>query len=271
MTDLSEISGLPIKFNKETYQVSFGPQMRDPFYATRGLDATRSVLLDRDCDGPEIVYTMYRNTGLHGDEHLLGKHRLRFDVTVIAAGMLGREYVKTVGHYHPPALAGGVAYPELYEVLCGEALYLLQKVDNYKAGPAQIGVQDVIAVRAKPGDKVIMPPDYGHVTINTLAVPLVMANWVGDDFGSYYRSVEEARGFAYYHIRQNDQDKWIVNDNYANAIPQVREAQPQPVPDIRLQSGVPMYVSCRENPQLFAFLVRPFDYEEIMWHGLRIM
>ena len=271
MTDLSEISGLPIKLNQQTHQISLGPQMRDPLYGTREIDAMRPVLLAENCEGPQVVYTMYRNTGLDGDEHLLAKHRLRFDITVFAAGMLGREYVKTVGHYHPPARAEGIAYPEVYEVLSGEALYLLQKVDDYKAVPAEIQVEDVIAVRGRPGDKVIMPPDYGHVTVSTLDVPLVMCNWVCDDFSSYYQSVEEARGFAYYRVRENNQGQWIINDNYAKAIPQVREARPQPVPEIGLKSGVPMYISCRENPQLFAFIVRPFDYEEIMGQGLRIL
>ncbi len=270
MINLSEISGLPIKFNEETYQISLGPQMRDPLYSTREIEPIRPLLLEPDCQAPEVLYWMYRNTGLKGDEHLLAKHRLRYDISIFVPAMLGPEYLKTSGHYHPPALAGGVAYPEVYEILYGEALYLLQKVDDYKAGPDEINVQDVITVRAYPGDKVIMPPDYGHVTINTLDVPLVMCNWVCDDFSSYYESVEQARGFAYYLVKEADEDKWIVNDKYANPIPPPREAQVQPVPEIGLETGVPMYTACRENPQLFAFLARPFDFEDVMWQGLKI-
>ena len=45
--------------------------------------------------------------------------------------MLGSEYVKTVGHYHPPVPGTDVSYPEIYQVLDGSATYLLQKVESY--------------------------------------------------------------------------------------------------------------------------------------------
>ncbi len=51
-------------------------------------------------------------------------------------------------------------YPELYEVLKGDANYLLQRAQNEER------VDEVILVKATRGDKVIIPPNYGHVTIN---------------------------------------------------------------------------------------------------------
>ena len=270
MTHLNEIAGLPVKFNEETYHISFGPQVRSPLYSTREIDAIRPLLLDPDCAGPEVLYWMYRNLGLQGDEYLLEQHRLRYDVSIFAPTMLGREYLKTSGHYHPPA-PDGVPYPEVYEIWYGEALYVLQKVDDYTAGPDDVTVEDVITVRARPGDKVIMPPGYGHVTINTLDVPLVMCNWVCDDFSSYYQSVEETRGFAYYLVRENGQDKWIVNDKYAKVVPEFREAQVRAVPQLGLMDGEPMYQTCRQNPELFTFLAQPAEYEDMMWQGLEII
>ena len=91
MTDLGEISGLPIKFNEETYQISLGPQMRDPLYSTREIEAIRPVLLEPDCEGPEVLYWMYRNTGLKGDEHLLAKHRLRYDISIFVPSKSKRK------------------------------------------------------------------------------------------------------------------------------------------------------------------------------------
>ena len=107
MLDLTPRGGLPAKFDPETCCFSLGPDVRAPLYATRELDALRPVLEDPTCTGPEVVYWMYRNTGLRGDEHLLDQHRLRYDISIFVPCTLGREPMKTSGHYHPPLWRGG--------------------------------------------------------------------------------------------------------------------------------------------------------------------
>jgi glucose-6-phosphate isomerase len=268
MIDLSGIAGLPIKFDPATCALSFGARVRDPLYGTRELDALRPVLADPNCRGPEIIYWMYRNLGLQGDEHLLSTHRLRYDISVFVPCKLGQEPMKTSGHYHPAIYRGGPAYPEIYEVLYGEALYLLQKVERIEAGPGQVRVQDVIVMRARAGEKAIMPPGYGHVTINTLDQPLVMSNWVCADFQSVYKPVEKCRGFAYYLKEKRGVARWERNDKYVRPVPELRCAEPRPIPELGLKPGVPMYQVCRKHPEWFAFLLRPQDYEEQMWKGL---
>ncbi len=47
-------------------------------------------------------------------------------------------------------------YSELYEVLERDAHYLLQRAQNGER------VDEVILVKATRGDKVIIPPNYGH-------------------------------------------------------------------------------------------------------------
>ena len=106
------------------------------------------VLYDRTMiDAPDTeLYYMYRDLALSKrDRDTILEHRLRYDITVIPPGMLGTEYVKTAGHDHPGD------YGELYEVLEGEAQYLLQKRDGE-------AVSDIIVVTACAGDKVIIPP-----------------------------------------------------------------------------------------------------------------
>lgn len=270
MIDFSQLAGLPIRFDPETCAVSFGTEVRSPLYGTRELEALRPVLLEADCEGPEIIYWMYRNLGLRGDEHLLAKHRLRYDISVFVPCMLGREPMKTSGHYHPPVYRGGPAYPEIYEVLYGEALYLLQKVSDDQAPPDQVVVEDIIAMRVQAGQKAMMPPGYGHVTINTLNQPLVMSNWVCDDFSSYYQSVEQCRGFAYYLVAEGGELQWTKNPAYGGEVPGLRFAEPQPIEALGLEWGVPMYQVCRDNPQFFAFLTRPQDFAEQIWEGLQL-
>ncbi|HEY3397453.1 MAG TPA: glucose-6-phosphate isomerase family protein [Armatimonadota bacterium] len=268
MIDLTSVAGLPLKFDEQTNAFSPGAGVRDPLYATRELDALRPILADPDCEGPEIIYWMYRNLGLKGDERLLQTHRLRYDISTFVPCKLGREPMKTSGHYHPPVYRGGPAYPEIYEVLYGEALYLLQKVADYEAGPGEVQVEDIFTLRVKAGEKAMMPPGYGHVTINTLDEPLVMCNWVCADFNSFYGSTEQCRGFAYWLFEEQGETQWVRNPAYPEPVPALRHATPRAVPELGLEPGVPMYTVCREHPELFAFLLRPQDFEAQMWQAL---
>ncbi|HPE52246.1 MAG TPA: glucose-6-phosphate isomerase family protein, partial [Methanothrix soehngenii] len=96
------------------------------------------------------LYYMFRDLFLsRADGDKLRDQNLRYDITIIPPGMMGSEYIKTAGHYHPLAPGSAVTYPELYEVLEGEALYLLQKED----------LSDVVAINAAAGDKVLVPPN----------------------------------------------------------------------------------------------------------------
>jgi glucose-6-phosphate isomerase len=176
----------------------------------RHLNDMHSVLYNQDwlktTDNLELYY-MYRG--------LEEKDGLRYDITVIPARMLGSEFVKTKGHYHVNA------WQELYTVLAGSAIYLLQKTN-------EIGdIEDVYAVKAEKGDFVVMPPFYGHVTINPSETQeLKMANWVSKDCKSDYSDFEKLQGSCYYHIkRSSGEASWIKNENYKN-IPELRFEEP---------------------------------------------
>ena len=115
----------------------------------RKLNDMREVLADKDFakNSPNIdLYSMYRGLKTNG--------KLRYDETVVFPKMLGNEFNKTKGHYHIGA------YPELYMVLEGTAIYLLQKRN------AEGNIEDVFAVTVKAGECAVMPPLYGHVTVN---------------------------------------------------------------------------------------------------------
>ena len=85
-----------------------------------------------------------------------------------------------------------ITFPEIYEVLGGEATYILQKPDGE-------GIDDVILIKAGAGDKVIIPPGYGHLTINASNKVLKMANWVARDFESIYQPIKEKERRGIFH------------------------------------------------------------------------
>jgi len=123
-----------------------------PEPSVRTLDDMRCVLADPDQSGDMPLYFMYRDLALTaGDRAYLREQNVRFDITVIPPGTVGGEYVKTKGHYHPQS-PSGVGYPEFYQVFAGEAFYLLQRSD----------LGDIVAVAAKTGEFVLIPPGDDH-------------------------------------------------------------------------------------------------------------
>ena len=141
------------------------------------------------------TYYMYRDVAHFG--------KVRYDVTRILALDLAGEKNKTLGHVHPRS-PKGTPWPEVYEVLSGEAHFLLQKV-------TQLGVQDAVLLAAKKGECLLIPPGYGHVTINAGKRELVLGNLVSSDFDADYSQFLRLRGACYYEMHDG---KLVRNRNY---------------------------------------------------------
>lgn len=145
------------------------------------------------------LYYMYRS--------LEEKNGLKYDITIIPAQMLGKEFTKTKGHEHVGP------YPEIYIVLEGEAIYLMQKQDV---------IEDVYAVKAKKGDVIIIPSYYAHITINASNQDLKMADWMAIEAKSNYDPIQKMQGACYFYTI----DGWIKNKNYKQ-IPELRFEEPK--------------------------------------------
>jgi len=267
-------TGLNIHFEPETLRIAFvdtkKEQFQRPEYSVRTYGALGPILENPGCvEGREqqIIYWMFRNLGLKGNEDMLRVHSLRYDLSVFRLQQFGQELMKTSGHYHPPIYRGGPSYPEIYEVVYGTAIFLMQEVDDINAGPRDVQVRNCIALRCEQGQKAIMPPNFGHVTINPDPErPLITTNWVCSDFNSVYRGAELCRGFAWY----NTQDRgWVPNPAYDCEIPRLMHAGCADVPQLGLESKTGMYrVGC-SSPELLALCKRPQDFTELLWSGIR--
>ena len=147
------------------------------------------------------LYYMYRN--------LKEKNGLRYDITVIPPKMLGKEFIKTKGHYHVGS------YEEIYIVLKGKAIYLMQKEKNGE-------VKDAYQVKAKKGDCIVIPPYYAHVTINPFKKELKMANWISKKCKSDYKPIEKKGGACYFYTKSG----WVKNKNY-KIVPKLKSKKPR--------------------------------------------
>lgn len=210
-------------------------------------------VLKEEVYGPDMpIYFMYRDLYLSVKDREKAQERgLRYDITVIPPRSFGGEFVKTMGHYHPHPPGSDLTYPEVYEVLRGRAHYLLQRRHGER-------IADVVVVEAGEGEKVIIPPGYGHVTINPSLRVLRMANWVARSFESLYGPYKEMRGAAYYELTSG----WVKNPRYGD-LPPLRTVKAKGHPALGLAKREEIYGLIRSDPDRLAFLTRPQDFKEL--------
>ncbi|MBD3411779.1 MAG: hypothetical protein GF397_01535 [Elusimicrobia bacterium] len=225
----------------------------------RSGDAMVPVLEDPDAQTTAVAYYMYR--GIFASRQDIRKafydNKIRYDVTILMPALWGREHVKTYGHFHDP-----VEMPEIYQVLSGEAVYIMQKCDEDGS------VIDVVTVHAQAGDFVIMLPGYGHVSVNaSTEKPLVMANWLTWHQTSDYIPYKDHKGAACYIIRDDKgRLRAIPNSNYTS-LPAIRQMSPsQTLKHFGLQSGKSIYTLVKD-PQFSVWmrhLIKPEEYIELL-------
>jgi len=210
-------SPLDLRYDELTHELFFEGRKLAP--QVRLLGQVYDVLYDKlfaaVADQKMPLYYMYRGVARKRDEEKIKKSGLRFDVTVMPALVLGREFNKTFGHYHEPV--HGTFFPELYEVLRGQVHFLLHKK---RAGSND--VEEVRLVKAREADKIIIPPEFGHIAINpskTKALVTIKAS--ERSFSNNYRPFIEKKGGAYYELV----DGFAPNPSYENP-PKIKVLKP---------------------------------------------
>ena len=200
------------------------------------------------------VYEVYSDLCGEEERDMLLKRGLRYDVTTMPPMMLGSEYAKTLGHRHLP-FAGEWGPPEVYEVLEGEARFLIQRYQDEET-------VDVSLVKAEAGDKVLVPPNCAHVTINAFSSRLVLGNLVSRFCRQTSRPFIERRGAAYY-LLEGDR---LVRNQFYSSPPDVRMVEAEALPSVGERLG--LLVSLSSGPESFAFLNHPWKFKQVTTAGL---
>ncbi|MBX4188057.1 MAG: hypothetical protein KW793_02890 [Candidatus Doudnabacteria bacterium] len=254
MIDLEKVSGLPIGLNSDN-TLKFNMPLKHVEPNIRTYNDVKSVLMDPEAEPPfREMYYMYRNVHFTEHEQVLKKAGVGYDITVIPAGEIGEEFNKTVGHYHATKAGTGIAFPEAYEVLHGKALFLLQKMD-----PTFQELITVIVMEANTGDKVVYPPNYGHIIVNIGEETLITSNYVADKFERMYKQVSDMKGMAYYVVADGTGYKLIENKNYKQH-PKPRTLTNQFMSQFKIMDKEPMYSIGTNDPKSLEFLTDPEKY-----------
>lgn len=253
-----------MKFNpgfdiRPTYQplgFEYGQDVFGPEVENRSLDAIRKNLMDPDCTGPEIVYSIAMDVGKYKDKQNMIDRNLLYGAVSYAKGTLGREPVRSQGHIHAISPSCGMSTCEVYEIWSGEAYIYMQETAKDNPGRCY-------AVHAKPGDVVIVPPGWAHSTIVADTTQnMSFGAWCVRDFGFDYEDVRAHKGVAWFPVVDDNHIKFVKNENYN--VDEIIVKKPRDYKEFGIEQGKSIYQQFVEDPDKFIFVSKP-DLTKDKW------
>jgi glucose-6-phosphate isomerase len=256
--DLKNISGLPLSLengkivlSKEAVSLPASyrePEEAKPYFMDENADfGPARHALQGEAGGADWLYEMVRGVHFEKDKDIFEKKGLRFDITNIKSGVAGKELVKTIGHFHKDSSS------EVYEVLSGEAIFLLQEISGNK----------VFLIKAGPGEKVVIPSGFGHITVNAGKENLILSDISSVDMDPDYEFFKAKKGAAYRAVASENGFKIEKNNNWAEE-KELKIGRPKEAPELGIFFSKNLYGSFVENPEKFDFIRNPEKYASVL-------
>ena len=239
---LSNIAGLNVTLTPNGLE--FGKDVLPPEFEEKRYSKWSKFFKAQDLDKDISLYYIYRNVSLSSDSAVLKTHAIRYDLTLIWPGKIGYEAMHTAGHFHKTS-PNKNKYPEIYQVITGEALFLLQHPESRRFYTAKRG----------PGQYIMIPGECGHITVNASNEPLLVANVFSSTPNvTDYTTFKKHHGPAYYPISAQP-ITFQPNPAYDPAF-ELIHANTVSLPDTIPSSGS-LYQNAVNNPHNFDLLNDP--------------
>lgn len=209
MIDLSEISGLPIKYDEERGRIHYDMDVICDKEVAIPLAQLTPVLLNKYLKYPEIVYKYHRNIYYKSNS----PKDLAYDIVYLPFGLLGIEFVKT--HvYHSEYVEG--KYDSLVEVLSGNLTVLIQR-NRPKEDPYDFEtyVDEVTIITLRKGEKLAIPTGVYYTFVNTGVAPVIFGKLACQSQKAIdYTALKREKGLAYFLISKNAKVEVVANPKY---------------------------------------------------------
>jgi glucose-6-phosphate isomerase, archaeal len=244
--DLRAASGLDVSLDDESVALRFGGDVIHPEGEHRRLSDVRATLADPEASGPEHLYTIYMDICRAEDHAALVEQALLYGAVVYNHGRLGRERLRSQGHRHSRKRGTDLRYSEVYEFWSGHGFVYLQK----ECDPV---VTRALLVPVGPGDRVIVPLGWVHLTVASDHEALAFGAWCARDGRLEYDELRALGGPAHFVFADGEV---VANPHYA-AVADVEVVAPDNLPQLDVPGDLPIYQAWQESPALFDFLPQP--------------
>lgn len=226
-------------------ETAFGPQAE-----LRSLDALRPALRDPNSAGPDPVYAIVMDIGRRVHRSELQQRMLLFGAVTYATGRLGDEVVRSQGHVHKVSSHSGWIAPEIYEIWNGAAFIYMQEFLADQPGRC-------FAVKATPGDIVIVPPGWAHTSMS--ANPnehLTFGALCDREYGFHYDEVRRRHGLAWYALStERGEIRWEPNPHYQKS--ELVVCSPRDYQQFGVQRGRALYAQFEDDFAKFQWVSKP--------------
>ena len=253
MIDLTPLAGFPLLLKPDTLEVVTPGDIQFT-RETRRIGEMRPILREPEAlPAGTAVYWNYKLREAGRAELEFRELGLTFGLVCLPPLKIGREYVKTHGHYHSTMPGSQIGFPEVYTHFYGQLYLYMQRRQH---GSAYL-LDDCVIYRMIPGHSIMIPPGYAHILINPSGSPALMAGLYALDAAHDYHPIREMAGGAYYFIEEDGHVGVIPNPRYA-ACPPLREIEELTETRFAPPAGNrPLWSSFIEDPQSFAFITNP--------------
>ena len=254
--NLRAASGLDVTLDEEALALAFGRDVVHPVGERRRLADVRATLADPEAVGPEHLYTIYMDICRAGDQAALIERSLLYGAVVYNHGQIGRERLRSQGHRHSRKPGTELRYSEVYEFWTGHGFVYFQK----ECDPV---VTRALLVPVGPGDKVIVPLGWVHMTVASDHEPLAFGAWCAREGRLEYEELRALGGPGHFVLADGEV---VANPRYA-AVADVEVVAPNDLPLLGVPNDLPIYQAWQQSPGLFDFLPQP-ELVEQAWANL---
>lgn len=213
-----------------------------------------------DVDPDSVSYVFYMNIMREADRPLFAKYGYINGITVLMPNQQDGECHKNSGHYHCVTKGHTLPFPEVYEILCGEAMFLLQESHDFHATDMHVDTSK--AVLLKPGEKIVVPPFYAHCAVNIGEGPMAFGN-LAAPCELDYEPIRRHHGFFTYVMKQRGHLVLLANPHYP-ALPLMKFMKPKENSEMGIRFETSLYEMFMKHPDRFAYLNNPEPYEAVM-------
>ena len=253
-------SGLPIVLNEKDGSLSFEDGLLCDGSSTKTLGQMEGLYRDSSSTDPDtLAYRAYRNIRFAEDEDAWVGRGLRYDITVVLSGTVNGEFFKTSGHYHGFPEGASNPYPEVYEVIAGEIVFVLQKNRRFDQG-VEKDFDYVRAVHVKAGEAIIIPPFCGHGSINPTDGVSAFSNIAAVACENSYDPIKLHHGLAAYVTDDGNGGFACEKNAHYEGVAEAKIVRAREAADLGIQFGMPCYGAYLRHPEHYDYMLNPDPY-----------